>query len=80
MKVVVETPTEFQGAVIGDVTCFARLFIDYCEGDLSRRRGAIVGSEVHGETTVVESLVPLNNMFGYSTDLRSATQVDASSF
>ncbi|MDH5561580.1 MAG: elongation factor G [Deltaproteobacteria bacterium] len=59
MKVEVETPTEFQGAVIGD---------------LSSRRGIIGGSEVRDDITVVLVTVPLSEMFGYSTALRSATQ------
>lgn len=59
MKVEVETPEEYQGTVIGD---------------LSSRRGIIQGSETNesGETVIVAH-VPLSEMFGYSTDLRSAT-------
>ena len=59
MKVVVETPTEFQGAVMGL---------------LNQRRGIIVGSQDEGPMCVVESQVPLAEMFGYSTVLRSSTQ------
>jgi elongation factor G len=59
MKVVVETPTEFQGAVMGS---------------LNQRRGMIVGSQDEGVMTVIESQVPLAEMFGYSTALRSLTQ------
>ncbi len=59
MKVVVETPEEFQGTV---------------QGGLIRRRGNIVGSETALGTTVVESHVPLSEMFGYSTELRSGSQ------
>ncbi len=59
MKVVVETPTEFQGAVMGS---------------LNQRRGMIVGSQDEGVMTVIESQVPLAEMFGYSTVLRSLTQ------
>ncbi len=59
MKVEVETPAEFQGAVIGD---------------LSSRRGIIAGSEVREDMTVINASVPLSEMFGYSTSLRSATQ------
>ena len=59
MKVVVETPTEFQGAVMGL---------------LNQRRGMIVGAQDEGAMTVVESQVPLAEMFGFSTVLRSATQ------
>jgi elongation factor G len=59
MKVVVETPEEFQGAV---------------QTTLIRRRGMIQGSETAYGTTAVEAHVPLSDMFGYSTELRSATQ------
>jgi elongation factor G len=59
MKVVVESPTEFQGAVMGL---------------LNQRRGMIVGAQDEGVMTVVESHVPLAEMFGFSTVLRSATQ------
>ena len=59
MKVVVETPTEFQGAVMGT---------------LSKRRGIIVGSQDEGRFCIIEAQVPLAEMFGYSTVLRSSTQ------
>lgn len=59
MKVVVETPTEFQGAVMGS---------------LNQRRGMIVGTQDEGRMCVIEAQVPLADMFGYSTVLRSATQ------
>lgn len=59
MKVVVETPTEFQGPVMGS---------------LNQRRGMIVGAQDEGPMCVVESQVPLSEMFGYSTVLRSLTQ------
>lgn len=59
MKVVVETPTEFQGAVMGSLT---------------QRRGMIVGSQDEGPMCAIESQVPLAEMFGYSTVLRSLTQ------
>ena len=59
MKVVVETPTEFQGPVMGS---------------LNQRRGMIVGSQDEGVQTVIESQVPLSEMFGYATVLRSLTQ------
>lgn len=59
MKVVVETPTEFQGSVMGT---------------LNQRRGMIVGAVEEGPMTSIESLVPLSEMFGYSTILRSSTQ------
>ncbi len=60
MKVEVETPDEFQGTVIGD---------------LSSRRGIIQGSETNASgDAIINAFVPLSEMFGYSTDLRSATQ------
>ncbi|MBN1932005.1 MAG: elongation factor G [Desulfobacterales bacterium] len=59
MKVVVETPTEFQGTVMGS---------------LNQRRGIIVGSQDEGHLCVIEAQVPLAEMFGYSTVLRSSTQ------
>ena len=59
MTVVVETPTEFQGAVMGS---------------LNQRRGIILGSQDEGAMCVIEARVPLADMFGYSTVLRSSTQ------
>jgi elongation factor G len=59
MKVVVEGPSEFQGGIMGG---------------LSQRRGTIVGTYEEGTYTVIEVEVPLAEMFGYSTVLRSATQ------
>jgi elongation factor G len=59
MKVVVETPTEFQGPAMGS---------------LNQRRGMIVGSQDEGVMCVIEAQVPLSEMFGYSTVLRSLTQ------
>jgi elongation factor G len=59
MKVVVETPTEFQGAVMGS---------------LNQRRGMILGTQDEGPMCVIEAQVPLSEMFGYSTILRSSTQ------
>ena len=59
MKVVVETPSEFQGQVLGT---------------LNQRRGIIVGTSEDGVYSVVEAEVPLAEMFGYSTSLRSSTQ------
>jgi elongation factor G len=47
-------------------------------GDISSRRGMIQGQENRGQLTVVNCKVPLSEMFGYSTDLRSATQGRAS--
>jgi elongation factor G len=62
MKVVVETPSEFQGAVMGS---------------LNQRRGMIVGSQDEGVMCVIDTQVPLAEMFGYSTVLRSLTQGQA---
>ncbi|MBU4208879.1 MAG: elongation factor G [Proteobacteria bacterium] len=59
MKVVVETPTEYQGAVMGS---------------LNQRRGIILASQDEGYICVIEAKVPLAEMFGYSTVLRSLTQ------
>ncbi len=59
MKVVVETPSEFQGSVLAT---------------LNQRRGIIVGTSEDGVYSVVEAEVPLAEMFGYSTALRSGTQ------
>jgi elongation factor G len=58
MKVEVEAPVEFQGSVVGQV---------------NQRRGVILET-VSDENVTVTAEVPLNTMFGYSTDLRSATQ------
>jgi len=62
MKVVVETPTEFQGGVMTTLT---------------QRRGIIVGSQDEGPFSVIEAQVPLAEMFGYSTNLRSVTKGQA---
>ena len=43
-------------------------------GHISARRGRIEGSEVRGNTTIVKGTIPLAEMFGYATALRSATQ------
>jgi elongation factor G len=59
MKVAVEGPTEFQGAIMGS---------------LNQRRGMIVGTAEEASYTVVEAEMPLSEMFGYSTVLRSLTQ------
>ena len=59
MKVVVETPTEFQGSVMSSLT---------------KRRGMIIGSQDEGLICCIEALVPLAEMFGYSTVIRSSTQ------
>jgi elongation factor G len=59
MAVEVVTPEEYMGDVIGD---------------LSSRRGRVEGMEQRGNAQVVRSQVPLAEMFGYATDLRSRTQ------
>ncbi len=59
MSVEVVTPEEYMGDVMGD---------------LSSRRGRVGGMEARGNTQVVNAQVPLSEMFGYSTDLRSRTQ------
>ncbi len=43
-------------------------------GDISSRRGRIEGMEARGNAQIVRGFVPLSEMFGYSTDLRSSTQ------
>ncbi|MGB0890285.1 MAG: elongation factor G, partial [Solirubrobacterales bacterium] len=63
MKVEVVTPEDFLGDVIGD---------------LSRRRGKVAGQEPRGNAMAVDATVPLSEMFGYATDVRSATQGRAS--
>ena len=62
MKVEIEVPTDFQGSVVGD---------------LSSRRGLISGTEAKARVTIITGEVPLANMFGYSTDLRSLTRGEA---
>ncbi len=64
MKVETVTPEEFLGTVIGD---------------FNSRRGRIEGMEARGNAQVVRAYVPLATMFGYMTDLRSATQGRATS-
>jgi elongation factor G len=59
MKVAVEGPSEFQGSVMGSI---------------NQRRGMIIGTTEEGNYSVVEAEVPLSEMFGYSTTLRSLTQ------
>ncbi|MDA3851024.1 MAG: elongation factor G [Spirochaetaceae bacterium] len=59
MKVVVEGPTEFQGNIFGSI---------------NQRRGMIIASNEEGTYSSVEAEVPLSEMFGYSTDLRSMSQ------
>jgi len=59
MKVNVITPSDFVGEVIGDVNV---------------RRGLIEGIDNRGIICEIQAKIPLKEMFGYSTDLRSATQ------
>jgi elongation factor G len=64
MRVEVVTPEEFLGDVLGD---------------LNARRGHIEGIETRGNAQVIRAYVPLADMFGYTTDLRSMTQGRAAS-
>jgi elongation factor G len=59
MKVEVVVPEDYMGDVMGD---------------LNSRRGRIMGMESRAGAQVINAHVPLANMFGYATDLRSATQ------
>lgn len=59
MLVELKVPIEFQGTVAGD---------------LNKRKGIIIGNDQEGDDSVITAQVPLNNMFGYSTSLRSMTQ------
>jgi len=59
MRIEVVVPEEYMGTV---------------NGDLSSRRGRLEGTEVHGTTQVIKAMVPLSEMFGYATELRSRTQ------
>ena len=59
MSVEVVVPEEYMGDVIGD---------------LNSRRGRIEGLELRGTTQIIKSMVPLSEMFGYATELRSRTQ------
>jgi elongation factor G len=59
MAVEVVVPEEYMGDVIGD---------------LNSRRGRIEGMELRGNTQIIKSSVPLSEMFGYATDIRSRTQ------
>ena len=43
-------------------------------GDLNSRRGRIEGMELRGTTQIIKAMVPLSEMFGYATDIRSRTQ------
>jgi elongation factor G len=59
MRIEIECPSQFQGAVVGNLTA---------------RRGIVLGAETRGPDVRVEGEVPLAETFGYSTDLRSMTQ------
>ena len=59
MKVAIIVPDEYTGNVVGDV---------------SARRGTVLGMEPRNGATQIDANVPLSNMFGYATDLRSSTQ------
>ncbi|MFM9412908.1 elongation factor G [Peptococcus simiae] len=59
MKIEITVPDEYMGDVMGD---------------LNGRRGRIEGMEAQGNTQVIHGFVPLSEMFGYATDLRSRTQ------
>jgi elongation factor G len=59
MKVEIVAPEEYMGSITGDI---------------NSRRGRIEGIDSRPGTSVITSLVPLSEMFGYSTDLRSMTQ------
>lgn len=59
MKVDVTAPDDFMGDVMGDI---------------NSRRGQVTGTDIHNGTAMVHAEVPLANMFGYATDLRSKTQ------
>ena len=63
MKVEGSTPEEYQGDIMGD---------------LNRRRGQIQGMETVNEIVVITAFVPLETMFGYSTDVRSLSKGRAS--
>ncbi len=63
MSVEVVVPDEYMGSV---------------NGDLISRRGRLEGMELRGTTQVIKSMVPLSEMFGYATELRSRTQGRAS--
>ena len=59
MKVVITVPEDYLGDVMGHVTA---------------RRGRVEGMEAHGNSQIVNAIVPLAEMFGYATTLRSSTQ------
>jgi elongation factor G len=59
MRIEVVVPEEYMGSV---------------NGDLISRRGRLEGTEIRGTTQLIKSMVPLSDMFGYATELRSRTQ------
>ena len=59
MRVEVVVPEEYMGTV---------------NGDLNSRRGRLEATEVRGTTQLIKAMVPLSEMFGYATELRSRTQ------
>ena len=59
MAVEVVVPDEYMGPV---------------NGDLISRRGQLEGTEIRGTTQIIKASVPLSEMFGYATDIRSKTQ------
>ena len=59
MRVEISTPREYFGEVAGD---------------LSSRRGAVLGTEERGAAQIIQAQMPLANLFGYTTSLRSMTQ------
>ena len=59
MKVEVTVPEEYMGDIMGDI---------------NSRRGRIEGMDARGNAQVIRGFVPLSEMFGYSTSLRSRTQ------
>ncbi len=59
MSVEVVVPEEYMGDVIGDI---------------NSRRGRMEGMELRGTTQIIKAMVPLSEMFGYATDIRSRTQ------
>src|SRR5437764_9970634 len=59
MSVEIVVPDEYMGNVVGDV---------------NSRRGRIEGMQLRGTTQIIKAMVPLSEMFGYATDVRSRTQ------
>jgi elongation factor G len=59
MRVEVVVPDEYMGPV---------------NGDLISRRGRLEGTEIRGGTHLIKAMVPLSDMFGYATEIRSRTQ------